>query len=218
MTDSTTIAFTALPLEVNLIEGSKSESGYYSEFDELTKNESFLGYGFDVIRSSVFSDKYIILSNPIFKHEDLMNQRLLKVDSKVTYIDEIESYSIEEFMQEWNVSANVNVSWGQSKIGGSVNVEAAYSGGSQDTASKYFHCITFNNQMFYIVMQGDMDSYRNMLTDGFKKDLYSNMEPSKLFELYGTHFITSAVMGGRINSYYLYLFNFYSAFYRPNYS
>ena len=30
------------------------------------------------------------------------------------------------------------------------------------------------------------------------------MEPSKLFELYGTHFITSAVMGGRINSYYLY--------------
>lgn len=194
----------SLELNVNLIGGSKSESGYYSEFDELTKNESFLGYGFDVIRSSVFSDKYIIMSNPIFKSEELMNQRLLKVDSKVTYIDEIESYSIEEFMQDWNVSANVNVSWGKKKIGGSVDVEAAYKGGSQETTSKYFHCITFNNQKFYIVMQGDLDSYRDMLTDGFKKDLYSNMEPSKLFELYGTHFITSAVMGGRINSYYLY--------------
>ena len=194
----------SLEFVANLISGSKAESGYYSEFDDLTKNESFLGYGFDVIRSSVFSDKYVIMSNPIFKTEELMNQRLVKVDSKVTYVDEIESYSIEEFMEEWNVSANVNVSWGKKKIGGSVDVEAAYSGGSQETASKYFHCITFNNQKFYIVMQGDMDSYRNMLTDGFKKDLYSNMEPSKLFELYGTHFITSAVMGGRINSYYLY--------------
>lgn len=194
----------SLPLTVNLIDGSTSTSGYYSEFDDLTKNESFLGYGFDVIRSSVFSDKYILMSNPIFNHDELMKQRLLKVDSKITYVDEIESYSIDEFMQEWNVSANVNVSWGKKKIGGSVDVEAAYSGGSESTASKYFHCITFNNQKFYIVLQSDMDSYRNMLTDGFKKDLYSNMEPSKLFELYGTHFITSAVMGGRINSYYLY--------------
>ena len=194
----------SLPFTVNLIDGSASTSGYYSEFDDLTKNESFLGYGFDVIRSSVFSDKYILMSNPIFDHDELMKQRLLKVDSKNTYVDEIESYSIDEFMQEWNVSANVNVSWGKKKIGGSVDVEAAYSGGSESTASKYFHCITFNNQKFYIVLQSDMDSYRSMLTDGFKKDLYSNMEPSKLFELYGTHFITSAVMGGRINSYYLY--------------
>ncbi len=194
----------SLPFTVNLLDGSASTSGYYSEFDDLTKNESFLGYGFNVIRSSVFSDKYILLSNPIFKNEELMKQRLLKVDSKNTYVDEFESYSIDEFMQEWNVSANVNVSWGKKKIGGSVDVEAAYSGGSESTAANYFHCITFNNQKFYIVLQSDMDSYRSMLTEGFKKDLYSNMEPSELFELYGTHFITSAVMGGRINAYYLY--------------
>ena len=110
-------------------------------------------------------------------------------------------------MEQWNVDANVNVSWGKKKVGGSVDVKAAYTGGSEETQSKYFHCITFNNQKFYIVLQSDMDSYREMLTDGFKKDLYSDMEPSKLFELYGTHFITSAVMGGRINSYYLYTSN-----------
>ncbi len=191
-------------LRSSFLDGNKTESGYYSEFDDLTKNESFLGYGFDVIRSSVFSDKYIIMSNPIFKTEELMNQRLLKVDSKVTYVDEIESSSIEEFMEDWNVSANVNVSWGKKKIGGSVDVETAFSGSSESTASSYFHCLTFNNQKFYIVLQSDMDSYRSMLSEGFKKDLYSDMEPSRLFELYGTHFITSAVMGGRINSYYLY--------------
>ena len=173
-------------------------------FRSLAKNESFLGYGFDVIRSSVFSDKYIIISNPIFKSEDLMNQRLVKVDSKVTYVDEVQSYSIEEFMEQWNAQANVNVSWGKKRVGGSVAIDTAYSGGVEGAASKYFHCISFNNQKFYIVLQSDIDSYRQMLTDGFKKDLYSNMEPSKLFELYGTHFITSAVMGGRINSYYLY--------------
>ena len=86
---------------VTLYNGEVAKGGYYSQFDDLTKNESFLGYGFDVIRSSVFSDKYVKTSFPIFNPDDLMNQRLLKVDSKYVYVDEIQSESMDEFISEW---------------------------------------------------------------------------------------------------------------------
>ena len=199
----TSSAFSA-ELRVELEGSAPVSRGYYGQFDELTKNESFLGYGFDVINSSVFSDKYIKTSFPLFDNEKLMQQRLVKVDSKHSYIDEIESSDMEKFVQQWNVNANVNVSWGKKRIGGSVGVEAAYSGGVENAKSKYFHCISITNQKFYIVLQSDIDTYKSMVKDSFANDLYSDMEPAELFNLYGTHFITSAVMGGKINSYYLY--------------
>lgn len=191
-------------LKVSLVGGSLSSEGYYSQFDELTKKESFLGYGFDVIESSVFSDKHVKTSFPIFNTDKLMEQRLLKVDSKQSNVEETQASSIEEFMQSWNAKANVDVSWGKKRIGGSVGVEAHYEGGVENAKSKYFHCISINNQKFYIVLQSDLDTYRNILNEGFVRDLYSDMEPAELFKNYGTHFITSAVMGGKINSYYLY--------------
>ena len=189
---------------ISLVEGVVASGGYYSQFDELTMQESFLGYGFDVINSSVFYDKTVKTSSPIFKTDELMKLRLLKVDSKRSYISEVQSESIDEFMNSWNSDLNVDVSWGKKRIGGSVSVEAAYSGGSTTAKAKYFHCMTFNNQKFYIVMQGTTSQYRDIISDGFEQDLYSDMSPAELFNKYGTHFITSAVMGGKINSYYLY--------------
>ncbi|MBQ7643188.1 MAG: InlB B-repeat-containing protein [Clostridia bacterium] len=185
-------------------EGAQASTGYYGQFDELTKKESFLGYGFDVINSSVFSDKYVTTSFPIFKTEELMNQRLLKVDSKQSYVEEIKSSTMDDFLQQWNVNAKVNVNWGGKRIGGSVSVKAKYTGGMEHAKSKYFHCISIYNQKFYIVLQSDLSTYRAILSDGFITDLYSDMSPADIFSKYGTHFITSAVMGGKINSYYLY--------------
>lgn len=184
--------------------GAEVEKGYYGQFDELTKNESFLGYGFDVINSSIFSDDYVKMNYPIFDTDELMKQRLIKVDSTRSLVDESGASDMESFMSDWNAKANVNVKWGTKSIGGSVCVEAEYSGGVTNAASKYFHCIYILNQKFYIVMQSDLDTLRGIISSGFEKDLYSDMEPAKLFESYGTHFITSAVMGGKINSYYLY--------------
>lgn len=190
---------------VELESGAPVSRGAYSQFDEITKKESYLGYGFDVIRSSVFSDKYVKLSFPIFQTDKLMELPLRKVDSKYSIVEETSSSSMDDFLAEWNAKANVNVKWGKKKIGGSVGVKANYSGGVEKAKSKYFHCISISNQKFYIVMQSDIDTYRSMLTQSFMNDLYSDkMSPAELFDTYGTHFITSAVMGGKINSYYLY--------------
>lgn len=188
------------PYTVELESGSVTYSDYYGQFDELTKNESFLGYGFDVIKSSVFSDEYVKSEFRIFDTAGLMQQRLVKVESKKSYVEEVQSSDMKQFLADWNANANVDVSWG----GGSVGVEAKYSGGVENARSKYFHCISIYNQKFYIVMQSDMDTYRSILSQGFEKDLYSDMEPAELFNYYGTHFITSAIMGGKINTYYLY--------------
>lgn len=185
-------------------EGARVSNGYYGQFDELTKNESFLGYGFDVINSSVFSDQYVKTSFTIFNTDELMQQRLVKVDSKNSFITETSSSDMETFIQDWNAKANVNVSWGGKRVGGSVALKAAYKGGYENAKSKFFHCISISNQSFYIVMQSDMDTYKSILSESFKKDLYSDMAPAELFNKYGTHFITSAIMGGKINSYYLY--------------
>lgn len=190
--------------KVKLIEGSVAYEGYYSQFDELTMQESFLGYGFDVINSSQFYDKTVKLSYPIFKTNELMNLRFLKVDSARHDVYETQSDSIDTYMEKWNASLNVNVDWGGKKIGGSVDVNTKFSGGSSSAVSKYFHTITFNDQKFYIVMQGTTNEYRSIISEGFEQDLYSNMSPAELFDKYGTHFITSAVMGGKINSHYLY--------------
>ncbi|MBR1677256.1 MAG: InlB B-repeat-containing protein [Clostridia bacterium] len=200
----TTSAYSAELIET-IQEGAKVSTGYYGKFDELTKNESFLGYGFDVINSSVFSDKYIRTSSPLFKTEELMKQRLVKVDSKYSTVEEIQSSELSEFMSRWNASAKVKVDWEGLFTAGTVAVEANYSGGVDNAASKYYHVISIVNQKFYIVLQSDIETYKSILTDGFMKDLYSEtIDPATLFDRYGTHFITSAVMGGKINSYYLY--------------
>ena len=191
-------------LTKSFVEGAVSNNFAYGEFENANENESYLGYGFDVINSSVFSDKYVKMSYPIFKIDKLMNQRLLKVDSKQTYVEEVKSSSMDTFLQEWNANAHVNVSWGGKRLGGSVDASVKYSGGVENASSVYYHSMSLYNQEFYIVMQGDTNTYKSILSDGFMTDLYSDMSPAELFDKYGTHFITSAVMGGRINSYYLY--------------
>ena len=192
------------PLQVKFTDGGVENDDYYGQFDDLTKRESFLGYGFDTIASSLFSDQYIKTSFPLFKTDELLKQRLLKIDSKYTLVEEVKSSNMDQFLADWNAKANVNVEWGKKKVGGSVGVKARYSGGVDNARSKYFHSISFYNRKYYIVLQADRTAYRNMLSQGFETDLYSDMEPGDLFNTYGTHFITSAIMGGRINSYYLY--------------
>lgn len=176
----------------------------YKDFVNLAENESYLGYGFDVINSAQFSDKYVKTSFPIFNTDSLMQQRLVKVDSRQTHVEEIKSSSMEEYMKQWNVNLNVNVGWDSLFNAGSVDIDLKYTGGVENARSKYFHSISFYNQEFYIVMQSDMKTYRSILSEGFLNDLYSDMSPAALFDRYGTHFITSAVMGGRIDSHYLY--------------
>lgn len=194
-------------MPINLHEGSVCTNEQFGQFDDLNQFESFLGYGFDVVADSVVSDRTVLTSFPIFNIDELMNLRFLKVNSKSSQVKVISEDNIESFSEQWNAALNVNVSisfeYAPIKVGGSVKLKNEYATASNSAKSAYYYCITITDQKFYIVMQGDMDTYRDMLSTGFEKDLYDkNVDPAVLFQRYGTHFITSAVMGGRMNAFY----------------
>lgn len=194
-------------VSVDLYDGSVCSTEYFSQFDDLNQFESFLGYGFDVISDSVVCDRTVLTSFPIFDVNELMNLRFLKVNSKASNMTVISESSMVSFSQKWNSALNVNVSasgsFSQLSLGGSMKLSNEFSTESSAVKSSHYYCITISDQKFYIIMQGDMPTYRTMLSDGFKKDLYdTNVDPRILFQRYGTHFITSAVMGGRMNAFY----------------
>lgn len=182
---------------------TSSQSGLFGSFDDLSKYESYLGYGFDVIQSNEFSSKTVKISNSIFNHEKLLNQRLLKVVENRSSINSYSGYTMDELLQSWNASVNVDVGWGKKKIGGSVSVATKYQGSSSRAESQFFYGMDIVNQNYYLVLQSDIDTYREILSAAFTRDLYnSKVSPAQLFDRYGTHFITSAVMGGKISSHY----------------
>ncbi|GHV02834.1 hypothetical protein FACS1894211_14990 [Clostridia bacterium] len=186
-----------------IADSGSSATGAFGAFDDLSRFESYLGYGFDVIRSNEFSSKTVKISNPVFKTDELLKQRLLKVKENRADVNVIQGSSIDQFMDSWNASLNVDVKWGLKKVGGSVSVSGKVSATNEKTNSEYFYGIDIYNQSHYLILQSDLDTYRSILADGFKKDLYdASVSPSALFDRYGTHFITSAVMGGRLTSYY----------------
>jgi len=193
---------------IDLYDGSACTTEQFGNFKDINQFESFLGYGFDVVADSIVSDRTVLTSFPIFNVDELMNLRFLKVNSKSSQVKAISEDNMESFAEQWNSALNVNVSTSVSyakkiKVGGSVKLKDEFSVAANSAKSNYYYCITITDQKFYIVMQGDMDTYRGMLSAGFEKDLYDrNVEPSVLFQRYGTHFITSAVMGGRMNAFY----------------
>lgn len=203
----------------NLYDGSLSESTYFSEFVNLNTEESFLGYGFNVIEDSVISDRDVLTSFRIFNKDDILNTRLLKVYSSTHNMEEISEETMEAFTEKYNRALNVDVSgslmraadftFGKlsagaaSSLGFSFGLKQNYTTNVSSAKSRHYYSIMITDQKFYIVMQATMDDYRDMLDESFKKDLYDpNVDPMTLFSRYGTHFITSASMGGRVNAYY----------------
>ncbi len=192
-------------LEEKFIDGSHSVLKKYKYYDESTKVDSLIGYGFDVVTSSSFCTRVVKTSFPIFDIDKLGEINLLKVEDKDRTIKEIESDSLKEYMNDWNAGANVDVNFGGNLIGGSVEVGARFSGGKTEYSNRYYHTISIVNQRSYLILQSNMSTYRSIISEELKNDLYSKeMTPAKLFKKYGTHFITSAILGGKINTSYLY--------------
>lgn len=195
-------------MSVDLYDGSVCTNEQFGNFKDLNQFESFLGYGFDVVADSIVSDRTVLTSFPIFNVDELLKMRFLKVNSKSSQVKIISEEKIENFIEQWNSALNVNVSTSFDyaktvNVGGSVKLKNEYTVATNQAKSTHCYCITITDQKFYIVMQGDMSTYREMLSTGFEKDLYDpNIDPAVLFQRYGTHFITSAVMGGRMNAFY----------------
>lgn len=176
----------------------KSE-GALGAFEDLISQEAYLGYGFNVLDQNEFSSKTVKISNPIFDQSEILKQRLLRVNENRSNVNEFSANSVDELIQSWNASTGVDVSY----LLGSTNIKAKYSGGNKEAKELFFSGIDVYNQTCYLVLQSDLNTLKEKLSESFRKDLYNpNVSPATLFDRYGTHYLVSCSLGGRITSHY----------------
>ena len=176
-----------------------TQRGLFGAFRDLHTGASFLGHGFNVINSNEFSSRTVLMANPLFNQGDLLRQDLILLNESRSSVNEFSGSSIEELMSSWNASLNVNVSW----LSGSVNVRAQYSQSTRQFAEVNFTGVDIVNESLTLILQADLERWRSMMAPGFRNDLLNpNVSPAVLFERYGTHFLRTAVMGGRLTSHF----------------
>ncbi|MBR2480041.1 MAG: hypothetical protein IKB56_01905, partial [Clostridia bacterium] len=202
---------------IDLNANSLNETLTFSQFEDLNQNESILSYGINMINHAMVSDRTIMISNPIFDIDLLReNTRLVKFNSGAYSNNYFHSSDVETFASSYNSNLNVNVSAKYKKIvSGAADVSRDYKTTSDEALSRYYTGVIITENRFYIAMQpkdkNDTADYNNLenkyevedtyvrcLSQNFINDINSDLHPIEIFERYGTHFITSVAMGGRI--------------------
>ncbi|MGM0613374.1 MAG: RICIN domain-containing protein [Bacteroidota bacterium] len=77
----------------------------------------------------------------------------------------------------------------------SASVNSTFSQSSSGSSARYFHTIRDANRTWQIAID-ERNDHKEMLKPKVKEDI-DNMPPAKLFDIYGTHYIASAYLGGR---------------------
>ena len=169
------------------------QEGAFGAFDDLDKNESYMGYGFDVINSVEFSSKTVKFTNPLFQTPQLLEQRLVKQYEHYSTVNTVSQQTIETFLTDWSASVNASAKFPF----GSASMSASFGSKYESTINQHFMAMDIYNQSYYLALQiKDIQDYWAMLTPGFKRDLYSqdvDIDPANLFNRYGTHFITRGI-------------------------
>ena len=186
----------------------------FREFDEINTKSSYLGYGIDIINADAINSKNVLMNYPIFDMKKLLDEQLLKSNEHYNSFQSIEAKTIEEFTinmgTSTSVSSGTSVSASGNIKGVDVSASASLTNGltqtftktSEMVESQYFLEIISENQSYWLILQSSEQRYKELLSDEFKADLYSDMEPAQLFQKYGTHMLTSVAMGGSIHMYY----------------
>ena len=186
----------------------------FREFDEINTKNSYLGYGIDIVNANAINSKNVLMNYPIFDMDKLLDEQLLKSNEHYNSFQSIEARTIEEFTQNMSISASVstgtNVSAKGNIKGVDVSASASLTNGltstftktSDTVESQHFLEIISENQSYWLILQCSEQRYKELLSDEFKADLYSDMDPALLFQKYGTHMLTSVAMGGSIHMYY----------------
>lgn len=190
-------------------------SGAFGSFDEINTRESYLGYGIDIINSTGVTSKNIKTTYPIFSKDALLSQILLKSNEHYSNLETIEASTIEEFKSKLSTSSSISAGMSASasgniygvQVGGGVSFSSgfktAFEQTSTETHSQYFLEIIAENQNYWLMLQIDEATYKELLSAEFKKELYDKtISPAELFDKYGTHLLTSVAMGGNISMFY----------------
>lgn len=196
-------------------ENSKDENEVFGKFDEINTKNSYIGYGIDIINSSAVTSNDVKVTYPIFDNDKLVNENLLKSNGNYSLFETIESDTMRGFTENMSNSssntAGVNIAAEGKVFGITAKASASFSNGlttkftktSNSVESQYFLEVIADNQSYWLALQSTETRYKEILSEEFKSDLYNaSVTPEELFKKYGTHLLTSVVMGGNICMYY----------------
>ena len=168
--------------------------GTYSQFTNIANVTSYLGFGYNVIKSHYINRHEVLNTNPIFNLKQLSNTTLL-LASGVDYKSEsISNSSMQEFSRSYNTKIGISGGYGPFFSGG---IQADFEGGSNGKTYYYFYKGMIDIKTFNLSMYAETSDLRNMLAADFSDDLNS-LPPAAFFDKYGTHFLKSITMGGRL--------------------
>ena len=174
---------------------SNSQSNY-SGFDVI-------GRGYDIFGE--YANTKSIMNYPLFdfsrmrQNSNQYNQTVPKLILVKNVSDHnmktFEGNSTSEYVA--SLSQEMGLSGGAFFFKGSVDGQFK-SSESQTENTFYYTYMDVNTKWKVILDVRNLDTLRNYLDVQFKSDL-AKLEPKELFELYGTHFIANAYLGGRID-------------------
>ena len=161
-----------------------------------------LGYGYDVFGE--YADQASKKRYCLFKYTNFTNvpigSRQYEVPQYV-FLENISKHKVStvkgESMREYAKSQSASVGLGVDAMFFSASVNTSF-GKSESSSERHFY-FTYrdaNTKWRVSFDERDYDNLDKILDPRFKQDLAS-MDPAKLFELYGTHYIASAYLGGR---------------------
>ncbi len=161
-----------------------------------------LGYGYDIFGN--YADqkskkRYCLFqfSNyrnvPIGSFQYSVPQYVILENISHHIVKTVSGESIRDYARSLSAAAGLEV---DAKVF-SASVDATFDQSTTGTEQRYFFTYMDANTKWRISFdERNLQSLKNILDPQFKKDLAS-MEPNRLFELYGTHYIASAYLGGR---------------------
>jgi hypothetical protein len=95
-----------------------------------------------------------------------------------------------------DLAASVNVTGSYSFF--SASVESDFSSSISTASDTTYTHIIANVEKWKLSLKNDIQGLRSKMTADFKENL-ARMDPTELFERYGTHFLSEVIVGGRAN-------------------
>lgn len=179
-------------LEYSKIGNTATDS--YWKFKNINLENSYLGYGYDVINDGYMDKDAIQMSSPIMDMEKIKDAKLKLVKENRSKVTEYEASTMEEFSMKYSAGFNIYGNVSRFFSGG---LKMDFNGSTNSKSYWHFYKSIYDVRTFNLYLTNELSEIKEMLSASFLKDL-ETLEPLKLFDKYGTHLIREVVMGGRM--------------------
>ena len=205
---------------LSTIEEVESSVSTYSSSSRTNVNRditTYIGYGYNVATKGYIHEKNVNASsvdNMIFKMSQSssneqynIRKTYVKVDNASRTVEKqfIDARDVNSYIKQFKLNldnkkfnlVSEKASWVPFIKDAYVEIDGQFSKTNLSTAKTAYVTDTMVKKSASITWMLSEKEYYNYLTDNFKQDLM-DMEPEKLFDKYGTHFLRNVILGGKL--------------------